>query len=166
MKEIYKNPLLYYIVVPVLLAFWPLLVWGIYLPKTEGQLQDLCMQFKKGQGQIAKILELDQDRLDYSDSQNQRKEFDYPAAVAQIAGDIGISPNNYRINTGMTRVSQGRKTQTAKVVLEHMPVEKFARFLSTMQLRWSGLQCDKVKLTSQEGEKNKWQVDLDFTYFY
>ena len=32
MKDVYKNPILYYILVPVVVALWPLLVWSVYLP--------------------------------------------------------------------------------------------------------------------------------------
>ncbi len=31
-KEIYKNPMFYYILVPALAAFWPVIIWGVYLP--------------------------------------------------------------------------------------------------------------------------------------
>ena len=35
MKDIYKNATLYYILVPIITALWPLFVWGVYLPKAE-----------------------------------------------------------------------------------------------------------------------------------
>jgi hypothetical protein len=35
MREVYKNPMLYYLLIPVLVGIWPLLVWGVYLPRAE-----------------------------------------------------------------------------------------------------------------------------------
>jgi hypothetical protein len=52
------------------------------------------------------------------------------------------------------------------VVLKEVDITKFAKFLSTIQLRWANLQCVKVKLTKKKGLRDTWDVDLDFKYFY
>ena len=47
MKDIYKNPIFYYILVPVLITLWPLLIWGVYLPEAERSWKDDEADYKK-----------------------------------------------------------------------------------------------------------------------
>ena len=35
MKDIHKNPIFYFLVVPVIIGIWPLLVCAVYLPRTQ-----------------------------------------------------------------------------------------------------------------------------------
>ncbi len=63
MREVYKNPMLYYVAIPVLVGLWPLLVWAHYLPQSKhSRLIEggLCVQ---GQTDVNEILKIDRDRL-------------------------------------------------------------------------------------------------------
>lgn len=166
MKDIYKNPALYYILVPVVVGLWPLLVWAVYLPRAEKKWTSGVEQHKKAQSLIAEILTLDRDRLAFADAANSKDEFDYARAVAMVATQCNIPAGNYSQDSGAVIESSGQKSQSAKVVLKDVDIAKFARFLSTIQLRWANLQCAQVKLTKKKGLPDVWGVDLDFKYYY
>ena len=166
MKDIYKNPTLYYILVPAVATLWPLLVWSVYLPSAEESWLGEKAQYEKAQSVIAEILALDPDRLAFADSKTTAAEFDYATAVEKTAASCGIPPTDYRLSSGIIITSAGRKSQNAKVALMHVDLTKFARFLSTIQLRWPNLQCARLKLTKKKTYHDTWDADLDFKYYY
>jgi hypothetical protein len=166
MKDFYKNPALYYILAPVLVALWPLLIWGVYLPAAEHKWQVEKSQYNEGQKIITEILALDPDRLKFTDVNSTSVDFDYASAIDKTAGSCGIPPANYRLSSGVIITSAGQKSQSAKVSLKGIDVTQFAKFLSTVQLRWANLQCTQVKLTKKKGLPDSWDVDLDFKYYY
>lgn len=166
MKQIYKNPTLYYILVPVIVALWPLLIWGVYLPSARHNWQVETSRYNEGQSIMKEILTLDPDRLKFADSNNTAAEFDYASAVERIASSCGIPPTSYRLSSGIIITSEGQKSQSAKVGLKQVDITKFAKFLSTLQLRWANLQCAQVKLTKKKGLPDTWDIDLDFKYYY
>jgi hypothetical protein len=166
MKEIYKNPALYYILAPVMVALWPLLIWGVYLPAAGRNWEVETSQYNEGQNIMTEILALDPDRLKFADSNNASAEFDYASAMEQTAGLCGIPSTDYKLNSGIIITSAGQKSQNAKVGLMQVDITKFAKFLSTVQLRWANLQCGQVKLTKKKGLPDSWDVDLDFKYYY
>ena len=63
-------------------------------------------------------------------------------------------------------VTSGKKSQTANVALKEVGLEKFAKFLSTIQLRWESLQCERIKLTKKKGLPDTWDIDLVLKYYY
>ena len=150
MKDIYKNPNLYYILVPVIVALWPLLIRSVYLPEVEDNWLREKTRYEKAQNVIAEILALDPDRLAFADSKNNAAEFDYASAVEKVAGLCGIPPTDHKLSSGIIITSAGRKSQSARVVLKQVDLARFARFLSTIQLRWSNLQCAQLKLTKKK----------------
>lgn len=166
MKQIYKNPALYYILAPVIAALWPLLIWGVYLPAAGHNWQAETSQYNEGQGIIKEILALDPDRLKFADSNNASAEFDYASAIEKTAALCGIPPASYKLSSGIIITSAGQKSQNAKVSLMQVDVTKFAEFLSTLQLRWANLQCAQVKLTKKKGLPDSWDIGLDFKYYY
>ncbi|MHC4396426.1 MAG: hypothetical protein ACYS1A_12305 [Planctomycetota bacterium] len=166
MKDIYKNPILYYILVPALVALWPLLVWAVYLPNAMDSLQDDLVDYVEAQETIGQILKLDPERLKLTDSKAAAAEFDYATSFNEIATSCGIAWANYNISSKPARVKNRQKTQNAVMVLNEVDVAKFARFLSSLQLRWANLQCEKVKLTKKEGLPDDWKINLDFKYYY
>jgi hypothetical protein len=166
MKEIYKNPTLYYILAPVVAALWPLLIWGVYLPAVGHNWQVETSQYNEGQNIMTEILALDPDRLKFADSNNVSAEFDYAGAIDKTAALCGIPPSDYKLSSGVIITSAGQKSQSAKVALKGVDIAKFAKFLSTAQLRWASLQCSQVKLTKRKGLPDTWDVDLDFKYYY
>ena len=166
MKDIYKNPALYYILVPVIVALWPLLVWAVHLPNSEKNLDNDINQYEKAQQRIASILTLDPDRLDLADAKTGAVEFDYVNEVYRIAVQSGISQANCKINSGIIIKTREQKSRSAKVAFKDVDIVKFAKFLSSIQLRWANLQCTKVKLTKKKGLPDTWDFDLDFKYYY
>lgn len=166
MKDIYKNPTLYYILVPAIVALWPLLAWAFWLPNAEKSWASGIEQYKKAEGLIAEILILDRGRLALAEAANSNDEFDYAKAVATVAGLCNIPAGNYSQDSGAVIESSGQKSQSAKVVLKDVDITKSARFLSTIQLRWANLQCTQLKLTKKKGVPDMWVADLDFKYYY
>ena len=166
MKDVYKNPILYYILVPCLVALWPLLVWAVYLPGAKRGYEQDADQYIEAQVNIAAILERDPARLELTDPNKTADKFDYATAVSDIARMCGILPTNYTTSSKPVRTSSGKKSQNATVVLKQVDIKSFATFLSKIQLRWANLQCDSVTLTQKKGLVDMWKVDLDFKYFF
>jgi hypothetical protein len=166
MKDIYKNPTLYYILVPIMVGLWPLFVWTIYLPNAEESWAAEVKQYNKAQSLIAEILTLDRDRLAFADAASSKDEFDYAKAVATVAALCNIPPGNYNQSSQMIIESGGQKSQAAVVNLDGVDIAGFARFLSTIELRWANLQCTRVKLTKKKALPDIWDVDLQFKYYY
>ena len=168
MKDIYRNPILYYILVPVIAALWPLLIWGVYLPDAEKDWQAEKTQYIKAQKIMEEILKLDPDRLEFADLQTKAAEFDYANAIEKVASLCGIPSTNYRLSSGIIMTSSdGQKSQSATVALKDVDIVTFAKFLSTIQMRWANLQCVQIKkLKKKKGLPDRWDVDLEFKYYY
>lgn len=166
MKEFYKNPILYYIAVPVVVSLWPLLVWAIYLPDAKKDLQESMAQYDKAEPLMMEILNLDPGRRDSLDPNDNTAEFTFYRAVDRVASLCGIPPSKCELNARSAQTSGGQKSQSANVKLSQIDITKFARFLSTIQMRWANLQCTKVILSQKPGLKDVWDVDVDFKYYY
>jgi hypothetical protein len=166
MLSIYRNPVLYYLVVPILIGLWPLLVWSVYLPEAQRRWNQEKDEFKKAQAIMLDILELDPDRLEYADSSNTDHEFDYAIVVDRIASQCGIPPTDYKFSSGPIIKSAGQESQSAKVNLKGIDITTFSRFLSTIKLRWGNLQCTRIKITKKKGLPDAWDADIDFKYYY
>ena len=166
MKDIYKNPVFYYILVPVIATLWPLLLWAVYLPGAEDNWKTEKKLYNDAQKIITEILTIDSDRLDSTDSGTKAAKFDYASVVNEIAGRVKIPASNYRINSKPVRTSGSQKSQLATMVLKDVGITEFAEFLSKIQLRWANLQAESITLTSQKGLINTWKVDLKLKYYY
>jgi len=166
MKDIYKNPILYYIVTPVIVVLWPLFVWAIYLPAAEKDVIDQQAQYRKAEAAMMEILTLDPDRRELVDSNNVGAEFTYAGAVDNVARACGIIPSKYKLSSGTPQTSSGQKSQSASVNLKQIDIKKFAEFLDKIQFRWANLQCSRVKLTKKPGMPDMWDVDLEFKYYF
>ncbi|MBA7630328.1 hypothetical protein ES703_37849 [subsurface metagenome] len=164
MADIYKNPTLYYILVPIIAALWSLLIGGVYLPDAERNWQVEKAQYIKAEKIMTEILNLDPERL--ADSKTATAEFDYTSAIDKIASRFKISATNYNISSKPARTKSGQKSQECQVVLKKIDITRFAKFLSAIQLRWANLQCEKVTLTKTKGLPDMWKVDLNFKYYY
>lgn len=166
MKDIYKNPIAYYIVIPLVIILWPLLVWAVYIPRAEQSWDTEKNTYIDAQVTMAVILALDPDRLEAADPKTGAVKFDYMTIIDKVASACGIPFQNYTINSKPARTSKGQKTQAAKVILKPVDITTFARFLSKLQVTWANLQCEKVSLTKQKGTPDTWKIDLDFKYYY
>jgi hypothetical protein len=166
MKDIYKKPIFYYILVPVIVCLWPLLVWAVYLPAAEKNNEDEQTQCKKAEAIMMEILTLDPDRRDFTDSNDVGTEFTFDKVVAMVASNSKIPPSKYKLNASAVQTSSGQESQSATVSLKQIDIVKFSEFLSTIQLRWANLQCNRVKLTQKPGLPDMWDVDIEFRYYY
>ncbi len=166
MKDIYRNPIVYYAALPVVIAFWPLLTKTVYVPKAEKNLKNEKKFFAQAQVEIGKILLLDPGRMADADPNAGPAEFDYAVEIEKTASLHNISAINYSVISRPPRKSGGQKTQNATVPLKDVDIKKFAEFLSALQLRWAGLQCEKITLTRKKTGPDKWDIDLTFKYYY
>ncbi len=167
MKDIYKNPIVYYILIPVIVALWALSVWAVRLPEAERSLKREQGEYSKAQNIMLEILILDPDRLEFADANSASAEFAYVNAVDRVASFCGIPSANYKLSSGPIIKRQGKKSQTATVSLKDVGIVKFAKFLSTIQLRWAELECVQLKkLKKKAGFPDRWDVDLEFKYYY
>jgi hypothetical protein len=166
-KEFYRNPLFYYMAVPVIAAGWVLLTWTVGLPQAQRRWELSRAEYDKVQAIITEILNIDPDRLDFTDSKKSDTEFDYAVVVEKIASLCRIPSADYKLSSGPIITStDGQKSQRAKIVLQQVDIKGFSEFLTTLQFRWASLQCTQLKLQQKKGLKDKWEVDLDFVYYH
>ena len=161
MKDAIKNPLLYFLVVPVGIAIWPLLVWAMYLPKTQESFTEEQALYKEGEEIIKHILELDPDRIKIAKSKGS-VEFEYFTAISETAAKCGISSQNYSHSTKPRR----KGIQICRVELKEVGIGKFANFLSGIVLQWPSLECERATFKPDNKKKDVWNVDLEFKYVF
>lgn len=168
MKDMLKNPILYYVAVPVLVGLWPLLAWAMYLPAAQTRIAGEEIQYAKAELLMMEILALDPQRLEFAEPNEADTEFTYGGAIDKVADLCGISPGSCDVRTGIIVKTREQKSQTANVDLKEVDIVRFARFLSMIQLRWADLQCESVKLTKKENLPGNdiWDVDIKFKYYY
>ena len=167
MKDIYKNPILYYIGFPIIAGLWPLLVSAVYLPAAQEDAKEHVTLKKKAEPIMMEILTLDSDRrLEFTDSNDTTIEFTYGNAVDRVAVLCGIPPSKHKLNTGNIQIVSGQKRQSANVALKQIDIVTFSRFLSEIQYRWPNLQCERVKLSKQKDLPDIWDVDIELEYYY
>lgn len=166
MKEYYKKPNFYYIIIPVITTLWVLLTWTVSLDTVEKKWQRSRKHFKDAQLQMTRILALDPERLEYENQEGASVEFDYANAVGKFTRAWKIPLSNYSLYDGREIKRGGQKTKGANVSIKPIDVETFTQFLSAIMLRWPDLQCDTLKLTKQKDGPDSWKVDIKFTYYY
>jgi hypothetical protein len=167
MNNIHKNPLFYYIIIPVLIGIWPVLVWVIYLPKAQDDLdQNHALYQNKAEPLMMEILNLDPGRLDSVDPNEKTAEFLYDRVVDRISSTCGIPPSKCKLDARQIQETSGQKSQGANVSLSQVNITTFSRFLSIIQMRWPKLQCTNIVLTHKTGLPDVWDISIDFKYYY
>lgn len=168
MRDIYKNPILYYVAVTVLVGLWPLLVWAVYLPAAQDSVAEQMDQYKQAELVMMEILTLDPERLEIAEPNETATEFTYGGAIDRVARLYDIPANNCAVHTGVIVNTPEQKSQTANVDLKQVDIVKFTKFLSKIQVLWVDLQCESVKLTKKENlpGNDMWDVDIKFKYRY
>lgn len=166
MQEFYKNPLVYYVLVPALICFWPLLVWAYYLPRAEATWDKDRQLYSEATNLMVEILNKDPERLETAVDTQKLGKFTYYDAVNRVANLCRIPSASLELNTGGMVTSGNRETQQARVNLGDVGIVQAARFLSTIQSMWVNLTCDRVKLTKKEGMPDQWDISLNFKYDY
>lgn len=166
MRDIYRNPMLYYLLAPVLVVVWPLLVWGLYLPRAERDSKADQAFLIEGQTYVLDILNNDPGRLEFAASNDVSGEFSYAKAIDRVANLCRIPPSKCDYGAGNIIPSRNKRSQQAKVTLMDVSIVQTATFLSTIQSMWVNLKCDKVKLTKKKEMPDQWAVDFTFWYYY
>ena len=165
MRDFHRNPIFYYLIIPLLIGVWPLLVWAVYLPAAERDRESDYRELIEAQTQIMGILEIDPDRMN-TDPNRVVGEFAYGKAVDRAANLCSIPATHCIVSAGPPTTISGKKRQDATIKLKDVSIVQVARFLSTMQSTWVNLQCDRVKLTKRKGMPDQWEVDVKYIYYY
>lgn len=164
-KDFYKNPFLYYILGPALIVLWPISVALLYLPDAKKNYikeEKLCAE---ANDLMLNILKLDEGRLLPKGSANTSTTFDFAAAIGEAARSCRLS-SEYNISSDPIRTKDQRKTQDASVILQKISMVDLANFLSTLQRRWAGLECEMVSFTKVKGLPDIWKVTVKFKYYF
>lgn len=162
MKDIHKNPVVYYIAIPVIVALWPILVRGVYIPAAQVKLEKEIADYTDANNKMLDILTLSPERLGPTDPNQETVEFAYDRAIFEVASLCNIPPSKWKYESG-TRTS---KTQSAKVTLSNIDITSIAKFLSTIQARWPKLVCNIIRLTKKPNIPDEWNITIDFNYYY
>ncbi|MGB8227130.1 MAG: hypothetical protein WCE45_09765 [Sedimentisphaerales bacterium] len=167
MKDIYKKPIFYYVLVPALLAVWPLWLFTLGLPGAKDSYKKEAGEYSEAEKLIGQILgELDPQRLDYAKAKKGKDKFDYVTAIDQVTRFCRISPTAYKLSSSPLRsMKGGQKSQDAAVAIDQIDIERLAKFLSVMRMRWVNLQCTNISLVKLKGEKDAWKADIRFVYY-
>lgn len=166
MRDIYKKPIFYYVLTPIVIGLWPIWLFSIGIPGAENKLEKGIKDYTEARKLISEILDLDPQRLDYANSKKTGEEFDYTTAVDQVTRLCKISPTSYRISSSPVRkIKGGQKNQDASMTIDKIDIERFSKFLSIMHMRWSSLQCTNATLAKIKGEKDAWKTDIRFIYY-
>jgi hypothetical protein len=166
MREIYKDPMLYYVLAPMLVLAWPLLVWGLYLPRAQTDWDKDQGFYEEATSHILEILEKDPERLKVSKVTQSMGKFTYADAVDRAGNLCRIPSGKVDLSTGNIVTSGKKEVQHASVSLTDVGIVQAAKFLSTIQAMWVNLTCERVKLSKKDGMPDQWDMDLRFRYNY
>ena len=166
MRELYRNPILYYVLAPILVSCWPLLVWGYYLPReTEAWERDEQLS-GDAQNLMLELLDKDPERLRAAAESQKIGKFTYFEVVNRVANLCRIPSGSLNLSTGDIITSGKKQTQQARVGLTNVGIVQAARFLDTIQAMWVNLTCNRIELSKKEGMPDQWDMDLSFRYDY
>lgn len=166
MKEFYKQPNFYFILIPALATLWAVLNWTVSAPATESEWTRAQSDYKKAQNIVEKIIVLDPERLEFEKQKGKSAQFDYATTVQKYAQQWKILPADYSLQSGREMKRGGQKTKGAILQIKPIDVATFTQFLSSMMYRWPDLQCDQLKLTKLKDGPDSWKVDIKLTYYY
>jgi hypothetical protein len=166
-KKLIRDPQLYYVLVPVVCALWPIWLAIFAMPAAQKAWKQETESYELAQKVTLHIIELDPERLTLAQNRGKIAAFSYPAAVEQVAHSCGIPSAEYKLQLSATmKTKEGQQTQDADISLKQVDLKAFAKFLSTMQLRWADLQCTSLKLTKQKGAPDIWKADMKLKYYF
>ncbi|MDD5011827.1 MAG: hypothetical protein PHQ00_06865 [Phycisphaerae bacterium] len=165
MKKILQESAFYYVLIPIVIAIWPLAIWQKYLPSADGKLNAEEKRFVDARNLMEQILQMDTSRLNLDDTKGGNK-FDYTTAIDAAARKIGIPATGYSISSKPIRGSGRDKTQDCQIIINEVGIVKFAQFISNLQTTWANLSCEKVTLTKKRGLPDAWKTDLTLKYHY
>jgi hypothetical protein len=161
-----KNKLLF-ILLPIVVAVWPLWLALAALPGAKQNWQGDIKKLSAARDLMSAIIVLDPDRLQNVDAKGRLEKFEYPVAVNKIASACSISPANYKVNVLTdVRPTSGQASQNAIVSIEKVSVRTAVEFVSLGELRYyPNLKCIQLSLKKTRDQKDSWEVDLTFTHY-
>lgn len=167
MKELLKNPNLYYVAAPVVGALFTLLAALVFYPGAVTKWQDSESEFKEARQWAEKLLALQPERLAFKvDEKNTAENFDFTVVINDFAKAFEISPSNYTTSVKGEVKKQGKRARSATVSIKTIDIEKVCKFLSTMLAYWPDMECDVLSLDKGKAGKDDWKADLTLTYYY
>jgi hypothetical protein len=164
MRDIYKNPMFYYVLAPILVGLWPLLIWSMYLPRAQQAYRTDEGLYEEAAVSIMEILEKDPERLEIAAESKNLGKFAYSEAVDRAANLCRILSSSYTLNTGIPVTSGKKESQQARVGLMNVSIVQAAKFLWTIQSMWVNLNCERARLTKKAGMPDQWDIDMTFRY--
>ena len=164
MKDYLKNPLLYYILIPVILLIWVVYSSSVALPNKHKTWREKVTTYEKVQPMLAQIATLAPERVIQVDEKTGG--FDYDKAINKTAQLCRVSASNITPNIRGKMFQGGQEIQDASISLNQVGIRQFSMFLSISLHLWPDLQCERLKLTRIKGPKDKWKADMNFRYFY
>jgi hypothetical protein len=161
MQDLHKNPMLYYIMIPLLVLAWPGFMWFKYIPSVTEEREAWKGYVQDANSLIIEILTLDPERLSYSDAKGPSVEFAYETAVDKVARSLRMDKD---VEFRPSAKSKGK--QSAEVSLNNINITQCSQFLSTLQMHWDGLECTRLSLTNKKTTKDRWDVTMSFIYYF
>jgi hypothetical protein len=156
-----------FILLPFVMAIWPLWLAFAALPRAQRGWQDDVRKCDAARDTIRSIITIDPDRLQNVDQSGKLVKFEYPVAVNKLATICGISPADYKINV-LTDVkpSSGQASQNAIVSVNKVSIRTAAEFISVgEQTYYPNLKCVTLNLKKIREQKDIWEMDMTFTHF-
>jgi hypothetical protein len=167
MKELLKNPNLYYIAAPVAAGLFTLAAALVFYPGAAGQWQDSETEFNEARNWAEKLLTAQPERLAYKvNEKNTSENFDFTVVINDFARAFEISPSNYTTSVKGEVRKQGKRARSATVSIKIIDIEKLCKFLSTMLAYWPDMECDVLSLDKGKAGKDDWKADMTLTYYY
>jgi hypothetical protein len=166
MKEFYKKPEFYYFIVPVFVIVWILTVAFLTLPTAEDKLGDAERDDTLIQGYVTTILTNEPGRINYKEKEKKTGKFAYEIEIEKFAKMHNIPPSAYTLTSAGPIKRRKQLTQSADVTIKSIDIERFAKFLSSIQQSWPNLQCDSMALAKQKNALDVWDAKMKFIYIF
>ena len=166
MIDFYKKTNFYFIVIPLAAAVWVVLTSTVFLKAANDEWDKMQKEKGKCDPFIARILDLDPDRLKLHNEKVKMGKFDYNTVIGSFAGRHGIADSGYGLKGTGNKKKKGVITQGARLTIDNVEVVKFTKFLSDMLNLWPNLQCEKLTLKKQNTGPDAWQATMDFKYTF
>lgn len=167
-NELHKNPMFYYILVPVVAVVWPSLLYFQSLPEAQKDLAKEKQFVEDVNTLVPQILALDPMRMrDPKAKDSGSRTFAYTTEVDRVAKACGIRSFKVRPVKPVKNKQTGRNTQTANVSLKDVDLVRTTIFISTLLGDWTDLECTKISMSlPNKTETDIWKVDLSFHYTF
>ena len=167
MKKYLNNPFFYYIAVPAAACIWAAAAGLVFYPRASTSWQDSQAEYEAAQELMAQIIAVEPQRLAFKQEKGTAVvDFGFTQVINEFASLFSIRTSDFTINTrGPTRRA-GKLAQSAVLSIKTIDIERMAKFLSTLLIRWPDLQCEILSLDKLPQGKNNWKVDMTLTYYY